>query len=255
MKLRELLNILKQTQQEFETSEALICGGTVRDKYQSNINGSKLDGIADLDLCTGDKTIDLLSEEYYNKLAKQFNIERKVMADGHSTIFIGNLKMDFSSNFNIPNIDHYLKYLKVESTSLNKEVFSRDFTCNALLMNLDLTKIMDPTQRGFKDIKDKKIRTCLSPKITLTSNKNRVVRAIYLACKLDFDIDQSIIDYVKANPLTIKISTPKSLSEKLNQAFAKDGDRASDLITKMGLWNQVPILESMYQYYQKHLEK
>jgi tRNA nucleotidyltransferase/poly(A) polymerase len=74
-------------------------------------------------------------------------------------------------------------------------MYSRDFTCNSLLLSLDLRNLSDPTHKGFKDIKDKMIRTCLSPEITLTTNKNRVARAIYLACKIDFEIDPSIVMY------------------------------------------------------------
>ena len=92
------------------------------------------------------------------------------------------------------------------------------------------------------------------PAITLTTNRNRVVRAIYLACKLDFNIDASIISYVKAHPQTIKISTEKSLAEKLNEAFARDAKKAAYLLTTMGLWNLVPITEPMYPYYQAFLK-
>jgi tRNA nucleotidyltransferase/poly(A) polymerase len=142
----------------------------------------------------------------------------------------------------------------INPNNLQREMFSRDFTCNALLMSLDLKNISDPTRQGFKDIKEKMVRTCLDPKITLTSNRNRVVRAIYLACKLDFDIDPSIIEFVKKYPQTIKISTDKVMAEKLNEAFKKNADKASKLITQMGLWNYIPITEFIYQYYQKHLK-
>ena len=103
----------------------------------------------------------------------------------------------------------------------------------------------------MQDIKDRKIKTCLSPEITLTSNRNRVVRAIYLACKLNFNIDQAIIDFVSKNPQTVKISTTKSLSDKLNEAFAKDADKASYLLTKMNLWNYIPVTEAVYPYYMR----
>ncbi len=163
--------------------------------------------------------------------------------------------MDFSSNFNVPNIDQYLNKIGIKApTDMQREMFSRDFTCNALLMTLDIKHITDPTKHGFDDIKNRKIKTCLSPEITLTSNRNRVVRAIYLACKLDFDIDNSIIDYVSKYPQTVKISTDKSMAEKLGQAFNRDGDKASHFITKMGLWNYIPIVAPAYTHYQKYLQ-
>lgn len=241
---------MQETATNIGSSSPMICGGTPRDKYLE-----RLDNISDLDITTGDNTVDYLSQEFSSNLRKNYNVTRKTMPDGHSTIFVGNLKVDFSSNFNVPNIDSLLNKIGIaKPTSMQKEMFSRDFTCNSLLLSLDLKNITDPTNMGFKDIKEKKIKTCLSPEITLTSNRNRVIRAIYLACKLGFDLDQSIIDFVKKNPDSIKISTTKSLSEKLNEAFDRDADRANYLITKMGLWNYIPILEKMRPYYSKNVK-
>lgn len=250
MKLHELLQEMKRVQENIGASAPYICGGTPRDKHMG-----KLENIADLDITTGDKTVDYLSQEFSIYLRKKYNVTRKTMEDGHSTIFIGSLKMDFSSNFMVHNIDHILQQMKINNPSnMQREMYSRDFTCNSLLMTTDLKKIIDPLKVGFKDIEARKIRTCLSPEITLVSNRNRVVRAIYLACKLDFDIDSSIIDFVKKNPQTAKISTERSMTEKINEAFSKDADRASYLITQMNLWNYIPITEKAYPYYQKHLQ-
>lgn len=250
MKLRELLNRLQVVQKKIGASEPFICGGTPRDRYLGH-----LENISDLDITTGDKSVDYLSQEFAISLRKEYNVTRKTMDDGHSTLFIGNLKMDFSSNFNVPNIDAILKSMKItHPTEMQKEMYSRDFTCNALLLSLDLRELTDPTNRGFKDIKERVIRTCLKPEITLTSNRNRVVRAIYLATKLDFNVDKSIIDYVAKNPETVKISTEKSLNDKLGEAFARDPDKASYLITQMNLWNQIPISEVMQPYYMKYVK-
>lgn len=250
MKLQELLHILQEVQKKIGVLPAYIVGGTPRDRYLGN-----LDNISDLDITNGTKTIDYLSQEFASELKKKYNIERKTMSDGHSSIFIGNLKIDFSSNFNAPNIDSILKKQGIKNpTDMQKEMFSRDFTCNALLLSLDLKNVVDPTNKGFKDIKDKKIKTCLSPDITLVVNKNRVIRSIYLASKLNFSIDDSIIKYVQKNPESVKISTSKTLSEKLNDAFKYDADKAVYYLNKMGLWNHIPITEVVYPYYIKYVK-
>lgn len=249
MKLRDLLKQLQQTQKEIKASIPYLCGGTPRDKYLD-----QLEKVSDVDITTGDKTIDYLSEAFAEKLSQQYKINRKKMPDGHSTIFIGDLKLDFSSNFIIPNIDFYLQKFGIKSpTNFQREMFSRDFTCNALLLSLDLKNVIDPTKRGFKDIKEKKIKTCLEPEITLTSNKNRVIRAVYLSSKLNFDIDKSIVEFVSKNPQSVQDSSQSSLSKKLNEAFAWDADRAAHNITKMNLWNYIPITKEVYPYYVKHI--
>lgn len=250
MKLRDLLHEMQLVQEKIQVPPAKICGGTSRDKFMG-----RLENIADLDITNGTKSIDYLSQEFAIQLRKRYNITRKTMPDGHSTIFVGTLKMDFSSNFIVPNIDEHLSKRGIATpTDLQREMFSRDFTCNALLMDLDLKKIHDPTGQGFKDIKSRLIKTCLDPSITLTTNRNRVIRAIYLACKLDFNIDASIISYVKEHPQTVKISTEKSLAEKLNEAFTRDAKKAAYLLTIMGLWNLVPITEPMYPHYHTFLK-
>lgn len=249
MKLRELLSMLKTVSDKIGSSRPMICGGTPRDRYMG-----RLDNISDIDITTGDKTVDYLSQEFAIELRKQYDVTRKTMEDGHSTIFIGNLKMDFSSNFMVPGIENILQQQKkiVNPTDMQKEMFSRDFTCNALLLSLDLKNLVDPTKQGFKDIKEGIIRTCLDPKTTLTSNRNRVIRAIYLAAKLGFELDASIIEFVRQNPETVKISTDKVMLEKLTEAFNRDPKRSSRLITEMGLWNYIPIPEAVYPYYMQH---
>ena len=251
MKLRELLQQLGTTSRQIGVPPVFICGGVPRDKYMKH-----LDNIADLDLTNGSKTVNYLSQQFYEELRKKYNVTRKTSDDGHSTIFIGTLKMDFSSNFMVHNIDHILKQMMIEHpTNMQREMYSRDLTCNALLMTLDLKKILDPTGRGFKDIEERKIRTCLAPDITLTSNRNRVIRIIYLACKLSFDVDASIISYVKNNPQAASISTEKVMKEKIDKAFEYDPDRANYLITQMNLWGHIPITKVVYPYYMKYTGK
>jgi len=247
MKLRELLSKMKEIQEKIGASEPFICGGTPRDRYLGH-----LENIADLDITTGDKTVDYLSQEFEIELRKQYKVNRTTATDGHSTIHLGKFKMDFSSNFNVPNIDTHLAQKGIRNpTDMQRELYSRDFTCNALLLSLDLQKLTDPTHQGFQDIKDKIIRTCLSPEVTLTTNKNRVIRAVYLASKLDFDIDPSIIAYVQKNPRTVKIATNKVLVEKLNDAFQKNHEKATYYINKMHLWDHIPITEVVQPYYMK----
>lgn len=231
------------------TSTPFLCGGTPRDKILNRLNK-----IEDLDITTGDDTVQNLSREVSIALNKQFKVITKVMDDGHSSIFLGDFKIDFSSNFIVPEIEKHLLKFKIKNpTPMQKELFSRDFTCNALLMTLDLKHIIDPTGRGILDIQHKVIKTCLSPEITLLSNKNRVVRAIYLAAKLDFDIDPMLMDWIKKHPDSIRFASDKTLAEKLNKAITVNPNRTTYLLDQMGLWNFIPITKELYPYYMKRV--
>lgn len=245
MRLKQLLQLIKSITKRKDLSNAYVVGGVVRDKLLG-----RLERISDLDLTTGDDDVKYLAKELAVILGKQYKIDAKEMKDGHISIFAGDLKIDFSSNFNVPGIEEILKAAGIANpTSMQKELFSRDFTCNTLLMDLDLKKIADPTGMGLKDIKEKVIRTCLKPEITLTSNKNRVVRAIYLAAKLGFELDEGIINWVREHPESIKIASAHTLVEKLNDAFDYDAEKSARLIGEMGLWSEVPINEKLYPYW------
>jgi len=232
-------------------STPFVCGGASRDKLMG-----RLDNISDLDITTGDKSVSLLAKETSLRLGKDYKITAKIADDGHSSIFIGGLKIDFSSNFNTPNIDNILKRKGIKApTDMQREIYSRDFTCNALLMSFDLKTIIDPTSCGIKDIKSKKIVCCLDPSTTLMANKNRVVRAIYLAAKLDFDVDDKIISWIKANPESVRFASEKSLTQKLNKSMDYNPDKTLKLLDKMGLWNYIPISEKLYPYYIKRIKE
>ncbi len=247
MKLRDLVGLLQAIQKKGGISKAFICGGTPRDKLLG-----QLDKIEDLDITTGDRSVNFLVKDLVRLLDTKFHIKAKEMTDGHSSVQVGNMKVDFSSNFLTPNIDKILLEKGIKKpTDMQRELFSRDFTCNALLMTLDLKEIIDPTNMGFKDCQEKIIRTCLSPEITLTQNKNRVVRAIYLAAKLNFDIAPEIKKWVKENPKSILNSSEKALAENLNKALSYSPEITIKCLDEMNLWNYIPITKELYPYYVK----
>src|SRR5271165_4488623 len=195
MKLRELFALLNTVAQDSNASQLFLCGGTVRDLVISKIEHKPFQQITDIDITNGDDTIHAFAKQAAIELGKNYNIKTREFDDGHTSIHLGKTKVDFSSGFNATGIDQLLIQKNIKNpTALQKEMWSRDFTCNALLQTLDLKTIKDPTKLGIQDIKNKLIRTCLSPEITFQSNTNRIIRAVYLAAKLGFNINKDIID-------------------------------------------------------------
>jgi len=124
-----------------------------------------------------------------------------------------------------------------------RELYSRDFTINSLLMTMDLKHILDPTGKGLKDIEDRIIRTNLSPAITLGGQHKRIVRVIYLAAKLDFDVDEKIITWVRKNPELIADDVQiRYLAKNLNKALKYNKKKVISLIGEMGVWKYIPAL-------------
>lgn len=249
MLLKSLLQLLYQVSQARGTSPPLLVGGVVRDRLIGNIKNS----FNDLDITTGDNTIAILAKEFSIKLKKYLPIYTKQALDGHFSIYLPDLKIDFSSNFNVPGIEEILKNKGIQNpTSLQKEAYSRDFTINALLMSLDFRKIKDITGEGIKDIKNKKIRTCLTPDLTFKYNTNRIIRVVYLAAKLDFDVDPIIIEWIKNNPQYLSECETSYLSKNIDKALEYNPKKTVSLLNEMNLWKYIPITRKLYPYFSKH---
>jgi tRNA nucleotidyltransferase/poly(A) polymerase len=245
MKLRDLLNLLQNVANEHHISQPWIVGGIPRDRVLGIIKNE----IPDLDICTGDKFVKNLAQEFSLTLGKQVSIETKTMNDGHISVFVGDFKVDFSSFYLTTNIDQILSKMGIKNpTSMQQELFSRDFTCNTLLMDLSLKTIKDPTHRGIDDINKKILKTCLEPSITLTSSNNRIMRVIYLSSKLDFDVDPNIIKFISEHKDLVKTSSENYIKKNIDRAMKYNSERALYIINKTKLWDVLPISDSLIPY-------
>lgn len=239
MDLRQLLQLIDITAKRIGT-KAYICGGAVRDKVLG-----KLNQIKDIDITTGDNKIHLLGLQLHRALPQA---DYRVMEDGHAQFIIDGLKIDLSSNFMVPGIKEILQKAGLNATAMQCELYSRDFTCNALLMSLDLKTISDPTGLGLTDIKRKMIRTCLPAQLTLGSQNKRIVRVIYMAAKLGFQVDPEIINWVKKQPQAFGNAKPKYLAEKIQKALTLDKNRTIKLLDEMNVWHYVPAMPGLTPY-------
>lgn len=247
MKLFDLLNLLKEISVDNNTN-LYIVGGLPRDKFLG-----KSMKINDIDFTTGNNKVFGLAKEVGFQLRKYFpEMSMKEALDKHVSIYLEHIKLDFSSNFITPGIDEYFKLHNIESTDLNKEVWSRDFTCNSLLMNLEMTKVKDLTKRGIPDIKNKLIKTILPPDLAFKFNTNRIIRVIYLSSKLGFKVDSEIINWIKNNREYINKSTKEYLSKNINKALEYNPNNTVFLIDQMNLWDYIPINEKLLPYYNKY---
>lgn len=242
MKLRDILALMYKIHVDRGVSLPYICGGTPRDKLLGLIK----DEVSDLDITTGDKTVHNLATEFALDLKKNYTIESKQMDDGHTSVFIGDFKVDFSSNYVTPHIDEFLHHKGIKKpNNMQREMFSRDFTCNSLLMTLDLKKIKDPTHLGLDDIKKKVLKTCLDVDTTLRYNPNRIIRVVYLSSKLDFDVDPEIIKWMAKHKDLVRLSSDHYLEKNLDKALLKNPDRALFILNKTNLWDAVPMTDNL----------
>lgn len=239
MKLTDLLLTIEDVANKKNLSKPYIVGGLARDKLLGNVSA-----VNDIDITTGDSSIHFLFKETINAL-KGYDISYQKMNDGHARMVIDNVKFDFSSNFNIPNIEALLRAQKINPTEMQKELYSRDFTCNAALMTLDLKTILDPTGLSVNDIKNKLIKTCLSPELTLGHDNRRIIRAIYLSAKLGFEIDPATKKWIIDNPKLIANVSGDYLEKKLRKSLEYNKARTVELLTELDLWQYIPPIKEL----------
>jgi poly(A) polymerase len=80
----------------------------------------------------------------------------------------------------------------VRPASIEDDLRRRDFTVNALLMDLDGT-VRDPLGQGLADLDARVLRTPLDPEATFSDDPLRMLRAIRFAAELGFELDPGLL--------------------------------------------------------------
>lgn len=238
--LKDTLLHIKRLAVDNNLSEPYIVGGLPRDKMLNRI-----EKVNDVDLTSGDDSIHQLAE----LCANHFKINPMRFPDGHYQLYIDGIKYDFSSNYNSPDVGFFLNKAGIKDpTEMQQELFSRDFTCNTLIIPLNLRKIVDPTGLALDDLSRKIIRTPLPPRITLRDDSKRVVRVIYLAAKLGFTVEKDIITWVRNHPDKIKEEVSGGFARrKLADATREDPQKTIALMDVMNLWDVIAVPKILQQ--------
>ena len=249
MKIKELLTVIGNVTARNNLPTAYVCGGAARDFYMNN-----LENISDLDITNGESSIKELSFKVFQELNKTYNVIYKSHENNNTSIYIGSFKLDFSSNFIIPRIDDKLKVRGIiDPSNLQREMFSRDFYCNSLLLSLDFKQLIDITGKGKHDLDTRIINTCLDPYLTFDSSHNRVVRALYLAAKLGCTLHPNIIRCLEQRPELMANASMKSLTEKLQMALSYDKEKTIGYLDQLNLWKYVPPIATLAEEQKKRL--
>lgn len=107
----------------------------------------------------------------------------------------------------------------VETGTLEDDQKRRDFTINALAINLSKDRygeLIDPFE-GVKDMRRKLIKTPLEPNITFSDDPLRMMRAIRFASQLNFDIAPDTFQAITDNKERIKIVSMERVVDELNK--------------------------------------
>lgn len=121
------------------------------------------------------------------------------------------------------------KQTKVEYSSLKEDIKRRDFTVNALALDLDQQLIIDDVE-GIFDLNNKLIRFIGSPTLRIKEDPLRILRAIRLKNSLEFEYEekakQAILDATEHGTLQ-QIATDRTHEEITR--MLKDSSREQSL--------------------------
>lgn len=238
MKLRDLLTMIEDTANKNGLSQPFIVGGTPRDRVRGEAKE-----INDIDLTSqnGDSVdlafacAEVIPYNYF-----------QLYDDGHASMKIGALQIDFSNHFIIPTIDSELNRLGVkEKTPLVREMYSRDFTINTLLQDLGFNKVFDITGQGVRDLKAGVIRCPVNPELTISSDPKRILRALRFALRFDFTIDAELMKAIKKYRYLLKDASPDYIKDKANELIDLDSKKALKYMIELGLLNVIPMTKKV----------
>lgn len=237
MNINEILQNINLIAKKEKTKMPFLVGGVPRDWFMG-----KIQNVNDLDITTGDNSIYILAVA----TAKFFQEDLKVYPDGHSSLEIEGIKIDFSSNYVNPDAE------ELYQGKMAVELASRDFTCNTLLLTLNLKKIIDTLDIAIEDINNKILRTVLSPEITFVSDPKRISRVFYLSSKLGFGVDPNIISFIRSNPSLINKPGEGYAERKLEKAAEYNAENTIKLMNETGIWPYVNSSDILLSYKGKY---
>ncbi len=176
-------------------SEAYIVGGYVRDYL---LNTYKDD--IDIDVMViGDAV------KFAEKFAKvkQSKLTAVYKNFGTALLQLNDFKIEFASS-RIESYHRNSRKPSVEFGSLEEDLSRRDFTINALAVDLRNPVGIIDNYNGIDDLKSKMIRTPLEPDKTFFDDPLRIMRAFRFASKLNFAIDHVTLSSISVNCQRLK---------------------------------------------------
>ncbi len=129
----------------------------------------------------------------------------------------------------------------VENGSLRDDQNRRDFTINALALNLNQSKfgeLVDPFN-GLNDLEKGIIRTPLDPNTTYSDDPLRMMRAIRFATQLDFKIEAKSLQAIYDNADRLSIISKERILDECNKIIlSRTPSRGFNLLFATKLLNQ-----------------
>lgn len=226
----KISDILDIVQDIFAPHEVYIVGGFVRDMVLDRES-------YDIDFATS-----LLPDEIEEILKNAEEVESVYdVGKKFGTIgcIINNMQLEFTT-YRKDCYDGETRKPIVEFTDkLKEDLIRRDFTVNALALDLYDMEIVDYFD-GLQDIKNKILKTPLEPKRTFFDDPLRMMRAIRFVSSLNFGIDKNVMQAIQKMSKEIRrVSIERIVVEMDKMLAGKYVGRAIKLFVASGLSKEI----------------
>ena len=237
--IKSILEISGELGQK-EGVDVFAVGGIVRDL----IMGVKSN---DIDIMVVGDGIDLAK-----KIANKLKRKKVVEFSKFKTAIIpnGNIQIEVASARKEVYKNSSRKPTKVILSDLEGDLLRRDFTINAMAINIhpdNFGELIDPFG-GIRDIKSKKLKTPLDPDETFSEDPLRMIRAAYFISKLGFKIDNNCLISIRRQAFRIDIVSWERIRDEFIKILKTDKPSVGlILLQKTGLMKIVfPEIDRMY---------
>ena len=211
---QNIFKIISQSAKQIDV-ESYVIGGFVRDHILQRGSAKDIDIVA---IGSGIALAKQVAKNLPNNPKVQvFKTYGTAMLryDDIEVEFVGARKESYSEDSRNP---------VVENGSLEDDQNRRDFTINALALDLsekNFGTLLDPFN-GLQDLQDKIIRTPLDPNITYSDDPLRMMRAIRFATQLNFTIEKESLEAISRNNERIKIITNERIVVELHKILESE---------------------------------
>src|SRR3989344_9010032 len=145
-----------------------------------------------------------------------------------------------------------------ETLPMKDDLSRRDFTVNAMALNLDMGELVDPFD-GQRDLETKTLRAVGDAQTRFQEDLTRILRGLRFACELNFAIEPQTFDAIKSlvpelnhlrktTDASTYIVSRETIGDELSKAFAANPSQAICLLQELGA------LEELFPSVWRHLQ-
>lgn len=231
--IEKIINGAKNICNEFGIKDAFIVGGFPR----SIVMKESYNNVHDLDFSAAwpDQCIKL-----GGMLADELGVSETEIF--HRTMTLSwewmGIKCDFKGHFSPIDIRKLLRDNGIKTTPLNLDVYSRDFTINMLVYDINKAIVYDVCRQSVSDINGKLLRTFF-PQTDYIVKQNPIIilRAIKYMIRYDFNVELELSRAMAENKALLFDGrySDERLEIGLCELFEEGKEKAKSLIAKFGL--------------------